>query len=287
MQRKTTICLWYNDQAAEAADFYTRIFKHAEITNSIKQNSKILTVSFNLEGMQLLALNGGPMFTPDPSISLFVTTSDGEELQHLWDNLASGGQVLMPLDKYPWSEKYGWVQDRFGVSWQLYQGDEKQAGQKIAPMLMFCGKQQGRAEEAIGFYTSVFKNAKTDSLEYYTEGQTEHIDAKVVHARFHLEGDLFMAMDSGIAQPFDFNEGVSIIVNCDSQDEIDYYWKGLIHGGGKEVECGWLKDKFGVSWQIVPGNLNLLLAGDPEKSKRVMASIMKMKKLVIADLENA
>jgi len=287
MQHQTSICLWYNHQAEEAANFYTSIFKNAKITNAAKHDGKILTAGFNLEGTQFLGLNGGPMFTPNPAISFFVTISDSEELQQLWDKFIADGKIMMPLDKYPWSEKYGWVQDQFGISWQLCQGDETQAGQKIAPMLMFCGAQQGNADDAIKFYTSVFKNGKINSVEYYKEGQIQNIDAKVVHARFELNGDLFMAMDSGIAQPFDFNEAVSIIVNCNNQDEIDYYWNTLTDDGGAESMCGWLKDKFGVSWQIVPANLSLLMTGDPEKSQRVMAAIMKMGKLVIADLENA
>jgi predicted 3-demethylubiquinone-9 3-methyltransferase (glyoxalase superfamily) len=287
MQHQTSICLWYNNQAEEAANFYTNIFNNAKITNSAKHDGKILTIGFSLEGIQFLGLNGGPMFTPNPTISFFVTINNSDELQRLWEKFIADGKIMMPLNKYSWSEKYGWVQDKFGISWQLCMGDETQAGQKIAPMLMFCGTQQGKADDAIKFYTSVFKNGKINSVEYYKDGQVQNIDAKVVHARFELNGDLFMAMDSGISQAFDFNEGVSVIVNCNNQDEIDYYWNKLAADGGEESMCGWLKDKFGVSWQIVPADLSLLMTGDAEKSQRVMAAIMKMRKLVIADLENA
>lgn len=288
MQHQTSICLWFNGQAEEAANFYAGIFKNAAITNTAEYNGSVLTVGFNLEGTQFLGLNGGPAFVPNPSVSFFVTVGDENELQQLWDKLSADGKVMMPLDKYDFSPKYGWVQDRFGVSWQLFSGDEKQVRQKIAPLLMFCGTQQGKAEEAIRFYTSVFKNGKTDSVNYYTEEQQRlsGIDEKVVHARFSLNGDLFMAMDSHVPQNFSFTEGVSIIVNCDTQDEIDYYWERLSGDGGKEVECGWVKDKYGLSWQIVPANLALLMS-DPEKTSRVMAAVMKMKKLIIADMENA
>lgn len=287
MEHQTSICLWYNDQAEAAAGFYTRIFKNAKITNTVRHDGKVLTVGFNLEGTQLLGLNGGPTFSPNPTISFFVTINDPDELQTLWDQLTREGKIMMPLDTYPWSEKYGWVQDAFGISWQLCQGDEFKAGQKVVPMLMFCGAAQGKATEAIDFYTKVFKKGKIDSVEYYREGQVQGVDAKVVHARFALNGDLFMAMDSGLPQPFDFNEGISIIVNCRDQDEIDDYWEKLTAGGGEASMCGWLKDKFGVSWQIVPAGLGLLMSADADKAQRVMAAFMKMKKLVIADLENA
>jgi predicted 3-demethylubiquinone-9 3-methyltransferase (glyoxalase superfamily) len=286
MQHPTAICLWFNNQAEDAANFYVSIFKNSAITGRANQNGTVLTVGFNLNGTQFLGLNGGPQFTPNPSISFFVTIKDAAELQQTWDKLSEGGSVMMALGKYDWNEKYGWLQDKFGVSWQLFLGDEKEVGQNIAPLLMFCGTQQGKAEEAIRYYTTIFKNSKVNSIDYYTTEQ-KNINARVVHARFSLDNDLFMAMDSGVPQSFSFTEGVSIIVNCDVQDEIDYYWEKLSSEGGKEVACGWLTDKFGVSWQIVPANLAQLMTADPEKSKRVMAAVMKMKKLVIADLENA
>jgi predicted 3-demethylubiquinone-9 3-methyltransferase (glyoxalase superfamily) len=289
MKHQTSICLWFNNQALDAANFYTGIFKNSKITNTARQNDAVLTVGFNLGGTQFLGLNGGPQFQPNPSVSFFVTIGDEKELQQTWDRLSVGGKVLMPLDTYDFSPKYGWVEDKFGISWQLFSGDEAQVSQKIAPLLMFCGAQQGRAEEAIHFYTDVFKNGKIEAVNYYTEEQRRQsgIDEKVVHARFSLNGDLFMAMDSHVAQNFSFTEGISIIVNCDTQEAIDYYWDNLSGSGGQESVCGWLKDKFGLSWQIVPSNLSVLMTGDPNKSQRVMAAVMKMKKLIIADLENA
>lgn len=293
--QKTTPFIWFENNAEAAADFYVSIFKNSKITNTFRSPSDtpsgkagtVLTIDFALNGQSFVALNGGAMFRPNPSISFYVTFDDAAELQQAWNRLSDSGFIMMPLDKYDWSKKYGWVQDKFGVSWQLTLGDEKEAGQKIIPLFMFCGAQQGKAEEAIRFYTSVFKNSGADTIVHYQAGQT-NIDAKVVHARFHLGEDIFMAMDSGVAQPFTFNEAISIVVNCDTQEEIDYYWQRLTANGGEESQCGWLKDKFGVSWQVAPANVIKYFSGkDAEKSRRAMHAMMQMKKMIIADLENA
>ncbi|MBK5721804.1 VOC family protein [Dysgonomonas sp. Marseille-P4677] len=157
--------------------------------------------------------------------------------------------------------------------------------QKIIPCLWF----DHQAEEAVQLYTSLFKNSKTDRIIRYTEaGQEEHQmpSGSVMTIEFTLDNQEFLALNGGPV--FKFNEAVSFIINCDTQDEIDYYWNHLTANGGEEGMCGWLKDKFGVSWQVAPTVLNEMMADpDPEKVKRVTLAFMPMKKLNLAVIEKA
>ena len=152
--------------------------------------------------------------------------------------------------------------------------------QKITPFLWF----DTEAEEAMNFYVSIFKNSKALDVTRYGETGPGP-KGSVMTATFELDGQEFVALNGG--PDFKFTEAVSFVVNCDTQEEIDYYWDKLSEGG-KEIECGWVKDKFGLSWQIVPSKLTELLnSGDVKKSNRVFHALWKMKKLIIADLENA
>jgi predicted 3-demethylubiquinone-9 3-methyltransferase (glyoxalase superfamily) len=151
--------------------------------------------------------------------------------------------------------------------------------ERITPFLWF----DTQAEEAANFYVSIFKNSRITSISHYPEGTPGPV-GQVMVVNFELDGQKFIALNGG--PTFKFTEAISLLVNCETQQEIDHYWSKLTAGGGKEVECGWLKDKYGLSWQIVPANLEKLL-GTPEKAKRVMAVVMKSKKLNIADMERA
>ena len=193
----------------------------------------------------------------------------------------------MPLDSYPFSEKYGWIQDKYGVSWQVILSEEE-ALQKIMPSLMFVGNNAGRAEEAIDFYASVFDDTNIKQIARYGADQKPDEEGTIMYADFELEGQLFAAMDSAQEHDFSFSEGISLMVNCDTQDEIDYYWEKLSAVPEAE-QCGWLKDEFGVSWQILPTKMNkLLFSGeDSDRSKRAMEAMLQMKKLDIEALKNA
>lgn len=296
-QTKNTIstCLWFDDQAEEAANFYISIFENAEVldttpylieTPSDKPIGSTMTVEFELEGYRFMALNGGPHFTPNPSISFFINCDTEEEVDQLWEQLSDGGTPLMPLDSYPFSDKYGWVQDKYGISWQLILADGE-APQKIMPSLMFVGDNAGRAEEAIKFYISIFDDAKTKQIARYGAGQEPDEEGTVMYADFELNGQLFAAMDSAQDHDFNFNEAISLMVNCDTQEEIDYFWEKM-SADPKAEQCGWLKDKFGVSWQIVPTGMNKMFRnGDTDNVKRAMEAMLQMKKLDIAKLKQA
>ncbi|HRO70671.1 MAG TPA: VOC family protein [Chitinophagaceae bacterium] len=152
--------------------------------------------------------------------------------------------------------------------------------QKIMPFLWF----DGRAEEAINFYTSIFKNSKVTSIRHWGENRPFPSD-QVMTAVFELDGIQFYAFDAGPV--FKFTEAISFYVNCKDQGEVDYFWEKLLEGG-EESMCGWLKDKFGVSWQIIPEALpGLMNSPNPEKAQSVMGALMKMRKIIVADLQQA
>lgn len=270
-------CLWFDGKAKEAATFYSSVFDNSKI---ISENP--IVVMFELDGVLFMGLNGGPTFKINPSISFFVFCESEEEVEQKWKLLSADGGVLMALDKYPWNDKYGWCADKYGVNWQLMLGAD--AKQKIVPSFMFTQGQSGKAEEAINFYTSLFDNSEIQLINRYGKGEGD-VEGNINHARFTLNGQEFAAMESSLPHQFTFNEGVSIVVPCDNQEEIDFYWDKLTEGG-EESQCGWLKDKYGVSWQIVPAMLGKLI-NDPEKSKRVMDVVMKSVKFNISELENA
>lgn len=294
---KISTCLWFDNQAEEAANFYVSIFENTEIlsstpyrveTPSYKPVGSVMTVDFELENQQFIALNGGPHFTPNPSISFFVHCETEDEVERIWEKLSEEGQALMPLDSYPFSEKYGWVQDKYGVSWQVMIGDwEHGQPPKLVPSMMFTGSNVGKASEAIDYYLSVFKDAKKGMFSPYGPDQQPDEEGTAAYADFMLENQWFAAMDSAQDHDFNFNEAISFMVSCETQDEIDYYWERLSAVPESE-QCGWLKDKYGVSWQVVPAEMDELFSGeDTEKSKRAMEAMLQMKKLDIATLKQA
>lgn len=273
-------CLWYDGNARAAAEFYCSLFPQSKITADTP-----MVVNFELSGQKFMGLNGGPMFKPNPSISFFVISESDEEINDLWKQLSEGGFAMMPLDKYDWSEKYGFLQDRFGLAWQIMKGKYSDVNQKITPSFLFTGNQYGHAEAAVKFYTEVFPESSINGILLYGEGEAQAA-GKVKHSQFILDNKVFMAMDGPGSHEFGFNEAISFVVDCNSQEEIDNYWAKLTADGGKESMCGWLKDKFGVSWQIVPAVLGKLMS-DPAKAPKVVEAFLKMKKFIIADLEKA
>jgi predicted 3-demethylubiquinone-9 3-methyltransferase (glyoxalase superfamily) len=283
---KITPHLWFDKEAKEAAEFYVSVFDNSKI-NSITTihdtpSGDAETVAFQIMGYDFMAISAGPYFKINPSTSFHVRCATVEEVDQIWEKLSAGGTALMELGEYPFSKRYGWIEDKFGVSWQVIY-TEGDFTQRIMPALMFVGDVSGRAEEAIGFYASVFRDARAEVLARYVEGEEPERAGTVKYARFFLYGQEFGAMDSALKHNFCFNEAISFVVNCKDQAEIDYFWDRLSAVPEAE-QCGWVKDKFGVSWQITPANMGELIARNPEKTTPVM---LKMKKIVIADLEKA
>ncbi len=271
-------CIWCNQNAREMAEYYADRFQSATITHDDP-----VVVTLDMGGQQFMLLNGGDLFKPNPSISMMVSVSE-EEVERLWHALIDEGQSLMELGSYPWSPKYGWVQDKFGVSWQLYGAEEEKVTQKFTPTLMFTGAQNGRAEEAIHLYTGLFPDSDVTGILKYAEGDGD-TPGNVMHAQFRINGYTLMCMDSTGPHAFGFTEGMSLVVLCRDQQEVDRYWDELTADGGQESMCGWLKDKFGLSWQIVPEQfIEIFMKGDKEKLDRLNTALMKMKKMDIATL---
>jgi predicted 3-demethylubiquinone-9 3-methyltransferase (glyoxalase superfamily) len=280
MKKQITPCLWFNNQAKEAASLYCSAFKLSKITSQ----SPIVT-EIDVNGQKFILLDGGPMYKPTPSISFYYICESVDEFDATWSILMKEGKVLMPLGKYAWSEKYGWLTDRFGISWQLALGKISEVGQKITPSLMFTGKQYGTADEAIALYSSIFKHATVDGILRYDANEKPDVEGKVKHAQISLDGQKLMLMESAVNHNFGFTEGVSLTVYCDTQAEIDHYWDKFTESG-EESMCGWLKDKFGVSWQIIPSMLSKVMA-DPSKAGKAAQAFMSMRRLNIEQIVQA
>lgn len=286
--KKITPFLWFDNEAEAAANFYTSIFKNSSIGAGMRNGDAVLVVDFVLDGEPFSAINGGPRFKINPSVSFFVTCETAAETDAVWQKLADGGQVMIALDRYDWSEKYGFLQDRYGVCWQISQGDLSEVGnQKFTPSLLFTGPQRGRGEEAVQLYTGLFADSSVTGILHYGPHE-DGPEGTVKHAQFSLCGQTFMIMDNPMDEAYTFNEGLSFVVHCDTQDEVDFFWEKLIADGGEPSQCGWLKDKFGVSWQIIPEALpRLLTHPDPATAQRAMTAMLQMQKIEIAKLTEA
>lgn len=292
--------LWFPGTAEQAVDFYLDIF--GQDSRLLAQQyypdeglpdfqrdfaGELLVADFTLRGTRFGAINAGPAFTPTPALSFMLnvdpqrydsTAAARQDLEHLWTRLADGGQVLMPLDEYDFSQRYGWVQDRYGFSWQLILTDPQAEPRPfLVPAFIFGGPQQNRAAEAIDYWTKCFPDAQLGHRVNYLQDTGPATTASVMFSDLRLAGQWFVAMDAGAEQDFTFTEAISLVIACRDQDEIDRYWAALSAVPEAE-QCGWCKDRFGVSWQIVPQHMEQLM-GRPGAYE----AMLSMKKLVIAD----
>lgn len=292
--QKIVPCIWYNMDAEEAVSFYADVFTNTKTVSTARNTADsnpsasdtVLTIEFEIDEFRFLALNGGSDFRPNQSISFFVNSTDKMEIKRMWDKISRDGTVRMALDKYDYSEYYGWIEDKYGVSWQLMHVNES-PDQMIVPCFLFTGNVYGKAEEAVNFYTSLFSPSSIGLTAKYPAGSEPDKEGAIMYEEFKLLGQKFVAMESAYEHDFAFSEGVSLMVNCENQEEINYYWDRFTEEG-KEVQCGWLTDKYGVSWQVIPENIfQLLKPADDEKAKRAMKAMMGMVKLNIQELEEA
>lgn len=299
MEQKITPNLWFEGNAKEAVDFYVSAFPGSQVLHtSFYPNSAaegladfqmnlagdVLTVEFALGQQHFVAINAGPEFKFNPSVSFMVNFDPSQDekardhLHDLWNRLSIGGHVLMPLAAYPFSKQYGWIKDRYGLSWQLILTDPLGEPRPfIIPSLMFSRENVNKAEAAINFYLSVFPDAQLGHLARYREDTGPAKAGSLMFGDFMLASHWFAAMDSGVEQDFTFNEACSFSISCKNQAEIDYYWEKLSYVPEAE-QCGWCKDQFGLSWQIVPENVQELM-----ERPGAFARLMPMKKLIIAD----
>ncbi len=295
--RQITPHLWFEKEAAEAARFYAAAFPGSKVTGITTlrdtPSGTVDLVSFELMGQAFMSIGAGPLFKFNPSISFHVKLKSKGEIDAIWEKLSRGGSVLMEMGEYPFSEKYGWVQDRYGLSWQLMYVNEGEITQSITPVLLYVGEVCGKAEEAVNFYTAVFSarngrgSSKVEQVLRYGKGEPPDREGTLKYAAFKLFGQEFGAMDSAHPHNFAFNEAISFMVYCDSQAEIDHFW-GELSAVPEAEQCGWLKDRYGVSWQIVPTAMDEMMArGTREQLDRVTQAFLQMKKFDLALLHKA
>ena len=290
--------LWFDTQAREAADFYCSVLPESQVTSVTKlhdtPSGDCDVVSFELHGQPFMAISAGPLFKFNPSVSFMVNFDPSREpdaaarLDRTWAALIDGGQALMPLDAYPFSKRYGWVQDRFGLSWQLILSEPGgEPPPAIVPALMFTGDVAGQAEEAGAFYRSVFDGSRAGQLVRWPPGSEHDVPGTVMFSDFRLGDTWFAAMDSAHEHGFGFNEAISFMVQCRDQAELDRHWARLSSVPEAE-QCGWCKDKYGLSWQVTPIVLGeIMTSGDRATVDRVTRAFLDMKKLDVAAIEAA
>ena len=289
-------CLWLRDGAEEAASFYldtigagrviarTRFPQRAD--NPVgRPRGSLMSVEIELLGRRLTVLNGGPRFVLNPSISLFVRVATVAEAERLFGALSAGGETLMPLGEYPWSPRFGWTNDRFGVSWQVMAADAATVP-SIAPFFLFHSVWFGYAAPAMDWFCRIFPNSRIDGVERFGAGEPG--EGSVKQGSCLLAGQRFLAMDSAVEHGFTFNEALSLQVLCDGQADVDRYWRELSQGG-EPGQCGWLKDRFGISWQVVPARWIDWLGSDADAAarERVFDAMQDMTKIEVAVLEEA
>lgn len=283
--------LWFDKEAVVAAKWYTQLFEDSKIisirTIPDTPSGDAETLEFQLAGLSFMAISAGPYFALNPSVSFMVSCHTKEEVDRLYGHLSAGGAELMPLGEYPFSKWFAWIQDKYGVNWQLMLTEPKEDIQRIRPTLLFSGEACGKAEEAVDYYVSVFNDAAKGFVNYYAEGEAIDSRAKINYCEFSLLQNQFIAMDHGYGADFTFNEAFSFLILCENQQEIDYFWDKLSFVREAE-QCGWVKDQFGLSWQISPIILRDIMAnGTAEEVRRVTEAFLTMKKLDIAAIEKA
>lgn len=293
--QKIVPSLWFDHVAAEAANFYAEVLPGATVTDTqyypteglldFQQEfaGKELTVEFEVQGYRFVAINAGPEFRVNPSVSFMLNFDPSrderarEHLHEVWAALSDGGSELMPLGEYEFSPHYGWIQDRFGVSWQLILTDA--AGEPrpfVIPNLLFGGPAQNRAGEAMEYYTSVFEGARTGDVWRYPDAVGPAPAGSILFGELNLFGQWFALMDSAVEQDFTFNPGVSLMLQCQDQEELDRYWHELSAVPEAE-QCGWSVDRFGLSWQVVPANMSELM-----QAPGFFEKLMAMKEIEIS-----
>lgn len=282
--------LWFDQDAQSAITQYAQLFTESHIhhTSNLQDtpSGDVSIFDFQLANLTFQAINAGPYFHFNESISLFISVDSPEEVDRLYHALIEGGKILMPLDTYDFCPRYAWIADRYGLNWQLMYNHDKRPVSKIRLGLLFSMTHCGLAEAAINEYSAIFTHAQKGEISYYKPGEAADPAAKINYGELHLDGLDLVMMDHGYNGEADFNEAISFMVLCDDQAEIDYYWDRLSFDPEAE-QCGWLKDRFGVSWQIVPRGMNDYLQGPSDAVARVTQAFLAMKKFDLAALEAA
>jgi predicted 3-demethylubiquinone-9 3-methyltransferase (glyoxalase superfamily) len=292
--------IWCDGDAEEAGVFYASVFERASsrVVARYPQDGLLefqrplagqpLTVEVSIDGFRITLINAGPEFAPNPALSFLVSVDprrfgDADAarawINRTWTALGEDGLVVMDIGEYLFSGLYGWVEDRYGVSWQLKLMDrDAEPAPLITPMLVFGGPVRNRSEEAIALYGELLPPSGITRQVQYPVTEPPHVTEPIVYSEFLLAGQRFAAFDSPVDRDFTFTPGLSLQIDCDGQEEIDRIWAALSAAPAAE-QCGWLVDRFGVSWQVVPADLGELM-----QRPNAYEHLMGMKKIVIADL---
>ncbi|WP_293950793.1 VOC family protein [uncultured Corynebacterium sp.] len=292
--------IWCSGNADEVAAFYEYAFESVPggiVIRSVEQYpqeglldlqedlaGETLSITLEISGFRIVLINSGDEIRPTPALNFMLNFdplmgSDMDKVQSLvWDRLKEDGRVLMELGEYPFSQSYGWVEDRFGVGWQLISTDPEGAARPfVLPSLMFGGAAQNKAAAAQEQWVEAFPDSSVGARAYYPEPTGPAEEGALMFSEFQLAGQWFTAMDSGVEQQESFTPGVSLMFEADGQEELDRVWEALSAVPEAE-QCGWLVDQFGVSWQIVPSILGELLTHPGAFEK-----LMNMKKIEMKD----
>lgn len=273
-------CLWFDHNAKEAIEFYKTIFDDVRL---LQDTSMVMT--FEVNGTKFMALNGGPLYKCTPAVSYFVyCDGNNEKIDAIYKALSEEGKVIFPLAQYDWSPRYAWVEDKFGVSWQLDVESINNA-QKVVPCLLFGNENTAKVKEVMEHYMSIFSDSRVLMQMPYPEEMNQP-EGALLFAQFTLNKFIINAMSSSEPLAYGISEANSFVVECDTQEQIDHYWERLLEGGGKESQCGWLQDRYGVWWQIVPAELPQLMS-NPETIKQVSEIVMRSTKFNLNELREA
>jgi len=280
--------LWYDTEARQAAEFYASVFPDSAVGSVVPlpgtPSGDAELVEARILGQRFLMISAGPLFRFTPAISFQAALSSVDEVNRVTAALAEGGRFLMELGTYPFARRYAWVQDRWGLSWQILVRDDVPQG--ITPVLMFSGDQTGRCEEACRFYVDQFGGSLGGILRY-PEGPGPDRPGTVQRLEFTLGGQKFAAMDSGHRYEAGFNQAVSLLVEVTHQKDVDRLWAALSAAPEAEA-CGWCQDPFGVSWQISPAATHRYLTQGTEAQKASFLKVMlTQKKFDLEALEAA
>ncbi|PRO65715.1 VOC family protein [Alkalicoccus urumqiensis] len=283
--------IWLEEKAVEAGRLYAEAFPDSQFLSHIvlpdTPSGDAEVVNVEICGQLFQLLGGGPLHAHNPSISYMVSFSDKKELDRSWEKLQEDGQIMMPLDAYPFSERFGWVQDKYGVSWQLMYAPHAEV-QRVTPALMFTGEQAGKAEEAAAHYMALGGGEMMEG-HFMRHGSGMEFDEEgtIAYARFSVDGSQLVVMDSAYPHGFSFNEMHSLIYQGASQEELDRAWEHL-SADPKAEQCGWLKDRYGVSWQVVPVEMNdIMERADHEQLRQLVQVFLPMKKLDVDEIKKA
>lgn len=275
--------LWFDKEALEAVQLYTSLFpdSHMDWIHDLTDtpSGDAVLVQFQLANLTLAAISAGPYFKLNESTSLMVHFQNKDELNRIFEALSEAGRVLMPLGEYPFNSHYVWFEDRFGLSWQFFYSPENSRAVQLEICLLFSQKQVGQARSFLEKAQALFLNSQIGTVNHYQENEKQEAKALINYGELLLNQQRLVVMDHGFGGENSFNEAFSLMVYTDSQEETQRLYQQLSHVPESE-QCGWVKDEFGISWQIVPRPLMEAYENLPkDRMKQVNDAILTMKRL--------